>query len=1052
VRRDDDRTLSAETTLVVYPTALKAEGVLCERAREAGCLLDHRLTTFPQLTDALARDLGVAPRVLGPEMAAIVLARALERAAPPGPWRVRRRGLLAELGRVVAELKAAYLAPAEVAEIAAALPQGPAAARLATLGRIYAAYETELERLGAVDRHGREWLVCERLAKGGPRPRTLAGVRRLVLAEIYDFSVLQFLIATSLIRMVGDAELVVFAHPENVDATRFLDRTWNRFVGDAAIADQVLPAFVVRGGRHGNLAAALRGVFAAARPEPEPADGSIRLVIAPNRYREVEDAARDVRRRLEAGTAPERLAILARDLTVYRELIDDVCRRYRIPVYFRKGRPILASGLVRTCLNLLRCAADGLPRGRLEALLQTDYLGAADPALARTLTRVGFVAERVRPLAECIDHELARLPATAARRRARLARDGPRLLAFVAALRALDGRRDVAAHVRGLRAVLRRLRLRPAPADGTAPAAARRDARAWERFEQTLAVLAGLADELGLAPLPLAEFVRLLVAALETPEVADAAPRAGGVRALSVLDARGLDFDVVYLLGLDDGTFPAPRGESPLWPDAMKREANAVAAAVLRRKLGARAAGLPLGGLLRTAREASLEDPFLFFLALSMAERQIILSWPAVNESGNPTVASPFVDEVRACVDGLPETRLDPTALVPAVSDCCEPAELVARAALGRWARGPGAPPDALAGALAEALPEGPERIACIDRRALVEERRSRYFLAARDEKEALADAFVGRLGADPGTLEACLRGRRWSPTALNDLGACGFKFFARAMLGLRPDEDPALAVGDKERGTLMHVVLERFFRAHPTLPADLAEARALGRGFLGRVRGEAAGVIGAKDAAAFDVAWGQVAAALDEVIVLEHAAAAALEGGVEVERLLETELEAAIAEPGGGEPILLAGTPDRVDVHHRGAVASRLRVIDYKASRDRARHRRLLLPDKELGTGGFQIPVYLLGARTRVGAAAAEAVLEGGYLLVRAAGEKRVLEEFPTALLDGFVADRIRALVAQARGGRFDVDPAVCDPHCPYRPVCRYQPPPLEEDPGSGG
>ena len=82
---------------------------------------------------------------------------------------------------------------------------------------------------------------------------------------------------------------------------------------------------------------------------------------------------------------------------------------------------------------------------------------------------------------------------------------------------------------------------------------------------------------------------------LESLEVEDPAERSGTVRALSVLDARGLDFDAVWVLGLDDGTFPAPRAESPLWSDAMKREANRVASALLARKLGRRADGLPLG-------------------------------------------------------------------------------------------------------------------------------------------------------------------------------------------------------------------------------------------------------------------------------------------------------------------------------------------------------------------------------------------------------------------------------------------------------------------------
>ncbi|HUE29350.1 MAG TPA: hypothetical protein VMR79_00665, partial [Verrucomicrobiae bacterium] len=386
--------------------------MLRERARAAGCLLGHRVTTFPELTDALARDLGAPAHVLEPEMAAVVLARALEAPGIPAALRLPQRGLLHELLRVIAELESAYLAPADVAALAAALPAGASATRLGDLGRVYAAYEAELSRIGAVDRHGRERRVCEGLAAAeaaGTHPATLAGVGKIVFAEIYDFSILQFLIATSLIRLVGDAELVAFAHAENVDATRFLERTWNRFVGDEAIADQVLPSFVARGGRGGSLAAALRGVFATERPAPAPPDGSIRVVVAPSRYREVEATGRAIRARLERGEPPERIALLARDLAVYGDLIEDVCRRYRIPVYFRKGRPLLANGLVKACLDVVRCVVEGFPRARLEALLDSDYLGAAPPRLARTLRRTGFVAEAARPLADCIAHRLAAL-------------------------------------------------------------------------------------------------------------------------------------------------------------------------------------------------------------------------------------------------------------------------------------------------------------------------------------------------------------------------------------------------------------------------------------------------------------------------------------------------------------------------------------------------------------------------------------------------------------------------------------------------------------------
>jgi hypothetical protein len=1048
-------------TLHVYPTALKAVSELHDKARAAGCLLGHRLTTFPELTDALARDLGAPARVLEPEMAAVVLARALERPGTPAALRAPGRGILHELLAVIGDFEAAYLAPDDVAAVAAALRAGPAARRLADLALVYAAYETALAELGAVDRHGRERCVVEGLAvaeAAGTLPRTLVGVGKIVFAEIYDFSVLQFLLATSLIRLVGDAELVAFAHPENVDATRFLDRTWNRFVGDPDIADRVLPSFVARRGRTGSLAAALRGVFAAEPPEPVRPDGSVRLVVAPGRYGEVEAAVRDVRRRLEHGEPAERLALLARDLAVYGDLIEDVCRRYRVPVYFRKGKPLVANGLVKACLNVLRCVIEGFPRTRLEAVLDTDYLRAPPRGLVRVLREVGFVAETARPLAECIAHRLDRLAVEAAdpehavraaREGARLAAAAAPLVALLATLRALDARRTPAGHVGVLRRALRRLGLRSVPAGPDPPPTARRDARAWERLEQTLGLLAGITGTLAVEPMPLADFLRLLLATLEPLEVEDPAERAG-VRALSVRDARGLDFDAVYLLGLDDGTFPAPRAESALWPDAMKREANRPAAEVLRRKLGSRAEGLPLGGLFRTAREAGLEDPFLFFLALSMAEREIVLSQPAVDDQGNPTVPSPFLDEIRRCTLGdLPTTRLDTTAVVPAAGDCCELTELVGRASLERWSRRAGAGPDRLSAALADAGPALAARLASVDRRGTIEERRTRWFLSPGDDagKEALADRFVGRLpGSD--ALAARIAAMRWTPGRLDALGRCGFRFFAQEVLGLRREDDPETEVGVRERGTLAHAVLETLFRAHPRLPADRRAARALAREHVAALREHLAGSILAKDRALLDVAWRQVEAAVDVLVEAEHAQQTEddREGRV-VARMLEEPVAWTLPDPNAGPGITLYGRPDRVEIRRRDGVAVGLRVLDYKMSRDRTRYLPLVDPKKELGRTAFQIPVYLLGVRATIPDLAADAQFEGGYLLLLAAPkEGKLLRALAGSGLDE-IAGRIAALVGRASGGRFDVDPDPCDPYCAYRAVCRYQRPPLEEE-----
>jgi hypothetical protein len=486
-------------------------------------------------------------------------------------------------------------------------------------------------------------------------------------------------------------------------------------------------------------------------------------------------------------------------------------------------------------------------------------------------------------------------------------------------------------------------------------------------------------------------------------------------------------------------------------------------AAVLRRKLGARADGLPLGGVLRTARAASLEDPFLFFLALSMAERELVLSCPAVDERGTATVPSPFIDEVEACLaDDLPRSEVRPGALVPAVVDCCEPAELVARAALDRWTE---PAPGGLAAALRAGLADGAARLAAIDRRAAIEVGRSTYFLTPRGGlgKEALADAWVGRLVAAGGLLAERIGAMRWSPTRLEALGACGFKFFAARLLGLPDRREPEVDVAAAEQGTLFHHVLAEFFRAHPVLPADREAARALGRTFLSAIHAAAPRAIPAKDPHFLGLTWARLEAALDELILEEHAQQEArLHDGVAVERRLEEEFTCHLPDPAGAAPLVLTGTPDRIEVHRRGPEVVAVRVVDYKVTRERSGYRGRLDSNKALGRTSFQIPVYLLGALAASPPGfGPDTVLEGGYVLVLAEGAKHYVKRIPSPLLDAgaltpdgepTLPERIRSLVAQAAAGRFDVDPEPCDPSCAYRTVCRYEPPPLEEDAGDAG
>jgi ATP-dependent helicase/DNAse subunit B len=1057
VEQAEQPDLSRGATLTVHPTALTARGAVRESVRRAGAVLGSRAVTFPELTDVLARQLGVSERVLPAELAVLVLEAAVgDLPDLSEALRHRRRGLLRELQASIDELKAAGVAPDDLRAAAETLP-AEAALRAGELARIYAAYERRLASIGALDRHGREWLVAERLAGcagRGERPPVLAGVERIVFAEIYDFSVLQFLIATALVRLVGDAELVAFAHPENVDATRFLDRTWNRFVASEAVAEQSLPSFVVRGGRQGSLAAALRGVFATPRVPPGTGDDSIRVLAAPHRYAEVEAVMRNVRRRLEAGADPERLALIARDLGGrYAELIDDVARRFGVPVYFRKGEALLASGAVREAVGLLRAALEDCPRERLAGVVRSDYFRYRRSRAADLLAAVGYVSEAASPLERCLARHAAAEthddPARAERARRAVERHRPALEAARAAIAGLAGRRRLPGHVAAWRKALAALGHRPVARELASPEAAARDARSWERFDQLLDSMAGVSRALGSGPIELDEFLGLVLAVAQMEGAAEPSA-ATGVRALSVLDARGLDFDVVYLLGLDDGTFPLPHRESAVLPDALKRLLGPALSAAVRRRAGAGADGIVPGVLLRTAREASLEDPFLFFLALSMPERQLVLAYPETDERGNPTVPSPFIDEVAACLsEPLPIVRVGRYGLAVPPGDCCEPAELVARAAADRW-RPETSGGDWLTPVLRERLDGGAARLDDVDRRARIESARSRYFLTPLENpaRGAAASAFVGRVPAG-GTLAARIDAMRWSPTRIDQLAACGFKLFAARILGLREPDDPGADVDPRQRGLLLHRAFELLLRELPDLPADPPAARREARAALERLRRTVALVVSPRERVLVDLEWDRVLAAADLMIDLEiEARRDAAEKGLVIDRQLEWRFALTLAADAAGAPIAIEGKADRVDRWRRGDTIERVRVVDYKTTRDPAELARGLDPAPDTPRTSFQVPLYVIaaaGESTRDPGPA----LEGGYFAPLAARSKRSkLRDFDRAGLQAVEAE-VRALVGTVRAGRFDVAPRLCDEWCAFRTVCRYLPPPVEEDVG---
>jgi hypothetical protein len=121
-----------------------------------------------------------------------------------------------------------------------------------------------------------------------------------------------------------------------------------------------------------------------------------------------------------------------------------------------------------------------------------------------------------------------------------------------------------------------------------------------------------------------------LISALERAEVRRAsAPEPGRVAVVDLMRARTRRADVVFVLGLEEGSLPRRGHESPFLGDDLRRELD------VRR--GARIA----------PSDAVTRDRYLFYTACARAARRLYLVREAATDDGTPREASPFWHEVR---------------------------------------------------------------------------------------------------------------------------------------------------------------------------------------------------------------------------------------------------------------------------------------------------------------------------------------------------------------------------------------------------------------------
>ncbi len=528
------------------------------------------------------------------------------------------------------------------------------------------------------------------------------------------------------------------------------------------------------------------------------AQPSFETQISASRHADPEHEARAAaawsREQIAAGTAPERIAIIARDLARHRLALRRQLGRFGIP-YSGIGErgSVTPAGRHLAALCELLDRRGALPAERwLDACARGP---AAEPAdLRDALHRLGIAT--FGELAAASPERWksgVRLPS-----RVELKVDeqgAPRASHRLVGAVRLDPLRDTAI------AVLRHLEAEPARAPLGVRAVFLLELASllrWSEATPGYVELCAALEELeraGDRVVRREDWTRVLRRALAEPSTDPLGGSGGGVQVLSVMEARARGFAALRVIGLNRGVFPRRVSDDPLLPDALRR--------ALRDVLP----DLPIKG------EGHEEERFLFAQLVAAAPR-VHLSCAQRDATGRATPPSPLFERTPAVVveEGEPALRSPRDALLGAALQSRAPFAAALPAALAAARR---------------SLRLGDADIAPLARARLAVLRE----IDPRDARRHELGPFLGTVGAPLSPADP-----RRAPLFVTHLEAaarCPWQAFLSRVLGIAPSPDArgALPASRDKRllGNVVHGALALAAAAgdwpHSVAPEFLLEA-----------------------------------------------------------------------------------------------------------------------------------------------------------------------------------------------------------------------------------
>ncbi|MFZ0216394.1 MAG: ATP-dependent DNA helicase, partial [Candidatus Dormiibacterota bacterium] len=683
--------------------------------------------------------------------------------------------------------------------------------RVRALASVYQAYQARLDSAGLRDFRD---LVSRAIGLLEARPPLLTQLRdqfRYVLVdEFQDVDPAQFHLLRTLapppehprLVVVGDPDQSIYAFRGTVP--RLLRDEFATIYGGRAVElgeSHRCPPEILDAGRR-----LLRSEDLASVGSPEFRglgqgwEQPLQVVQAPDSVEEATLVARTVRRLLleRPELAPHDVAILLRSTTTLAAPFEEALAALGVPYQVRDLGTAQRNEVVRFLLAYLRALAEPDEEGRLERLLASGLTGVPRRALGR-IRRFAeeegrafpSVVRRVNAWLHAVDPTSYPLPwperagatppsteTTTPPDFAELLDDDERraLHAAISAFYRLRGRaRRLSVHALAY-AVLLEVGVMPrllALPEGASRERSLADLRTameafgdlqtvWEALHGAPPLLADVATQLG---------TWIASAADRDATAPAAAPPGGAVQLMTVHQAKGLEFEVVFLGGFARGVFPLAARPHPVLQEADQRW--------LEETLQGFRPSWPSDGAAHLAEEARLA-----YVGMTRAKRRLYLSF--ADEYDTLAGASPFLEHLRV----LPALR----AAAPGTADGAADAGSILTASEAELLL---AGRDLDSSTWAQCIALG------LDVAWLQEPAAGLPFLPYRDPPQSV----------DPG---------HFSPTSLNDYLRCPRLYYYNHHPGLTsPPRGFQL-----ERGSFLHRVLEEFHKREAEWVGERAEVQ----------------------------------------------------------------------------------------------------------------------------------------------------------------------------------------------------------------------------------